>query len=90
MEMASTTRIPEGGVEFNTTTLTEEGATETVTFDVEGTYDYYCIPHKSFGMVGRIVVGSPGGPAEGSMPPDGDVPQSDSIVDSGSVAYADF
>lgn len=33
-------------------------------FRVEGTYDYYCLPHEFLGMVGRIVVGRPGGPAE--------------------------
>jgi plastocyanin len=38
------------------------------TFDVEGTYDYYCRNHESLGMVGRIVVGSPGGPAEKNPP----------------------
>jgi plastocyanin len=32
----------------------------TVTFTVEGVYDYYCIPHEHAGMVGRIVVGKPG------------------------------
>lgn len=90
LEGAEVTRIPDGGPEFNTGILTQEGATEEVTFDTEGTYDYFCIPHKSVGMIARIVVGDPGGPAEGSMPPDGDVPESDSIVDSGSISYADF
>ena len=89
-EDADVTRIPDGGVEFDTGVLTAEGATETVTFDTEGTYDYFCIPHKTVGMIGRIVVGEPGGPAEGSMPPDGAVPDSDSIVDSGSVSYTEF
>lgn len=89
-EDADVTRIPEGGPEFDTGVLTQEGATEEVTFDTEGTYDYFCIPHKTVGMIGRIVVGDPGGPAEGSMPPDGDVPESDPIVESGSVSYADF
>jgi plastocyanin len=28
-------------------------------FDVEGVYDYYCVPHEHAGMVGRIVVGTP-------------------------------
>jgi len=60
------------------------------TFETTGTYDYFCIPHKSLGMVGRIVVGEPGGPAEGSMPPDGDVPESQPIVDQGSVSYSSF
>jgi len=27
------------------------------TFDVEGVYDYFCIPHEQAGMVGRIIVG---------------------------------
>ncbi|MDZ7850835.1 MAG: plastocyanin/azurin family copper-binding protein [Halodesulfurarchaeum sp.] len=90
LEEAETTRIPDGGPEFNTGILTQEGATETVTFDTEGTYDYYCIPHKTLEMVGRIVVGSPGGPAEGSMPPDGDVPDSSTIVDSESISYTEF
>jgi len=34
------------------------------TFDVEGTYDYFSITHESIGMVGRVVVGRPGGPGE--------------------------
>jgi uncharacterized membrane protein len=65
--------IPSGGVEY--------------TFEEPGTYDYYCIPHKSGGMVGRIVVGSPGGPAEARPLPDGDVPESDAIVEQGTIAY---
>lgn len=27
----------------------------------EGVYDYFCVPHEMAGMVGRIVVGQPGG-----------------------------
>lgn len=38
-----------------------------VTFTVEGTYDYYCSPHELGGMVGRIIVGSPGGPGSGEF-----------------------
>lgn len=30
------------------------------TFSVEGTYEYFCIPHESVGMVGTVVV-QPGG-----------------------------
>jgi hypothetical protein len=55
------------------------------TFDVPGTYDYYCIPHRLMGMVGRIVVGEPAGPAEESSIPDGDVPESEEIVEEGIV-----
>lgn len=82
-------RIPEGAESWDSGTIST-GASFDHTFQAEGTYDYYCIPHKTLGMVGRIVVGSPGGPAEGSMPPDGDVPKSQAIVDQGSIAYSDF
>ncbi len=33
-----------------------------VTLTAEGVYDYFCLPHEAAGMVGRIVVGRPGGP----------------------------
>src|SRR5213080_74914 len=33
-----------------------------VTLTVPGVYDYFCQPHEAAGMVGRIVVGKPGGP----------------------------
>ncbi len=79
-------RIPSGAETWDTTI----GETAEHTFETEGTYDYFCRPHKTAGMVGRIVVGEPGGPAEGSMPPDGDVPDSDTITSEGEVAYEDF
>lgn len=79
-------RIPAEAETWNT----EVGATVERTFQEPGTYDYYCQPHKTLGMVGRIVVGEPGGPAEGSMPPDGDVPDSGTIVSQGSVGYEAF
>ena len=34
------------------------------TFEVEGTYDYFSRYQEMLGMVGRIVVGRPGGPGE--------------------------
>ena len=34
------------------------------TFDVEGTYDYFSLTHEVLGMVGRVIVGRPGGPGE--------------------------
>ena len=40
------------------------GTTFGYTFEVEGTYDYYSRRHEVIGMVGRIVVGRPGGPGE--------------------------
>jgi plastocyanin len=87
---ASVTRIPEGADAWDSGTLGEQGATFNQTFETAGTYDYYCIPHKQLGMVGRIVVDEPGGPAEGSMPPDGEVPQSQSIVEQGAISYSEF
>ncbi|WP_435069760.1 plastocyanin/azurin family copper-binding protein [Haloplanus sp. C73] len=71
--------------------LLQEGETFEHTFDVEGTYDYNCSAHVSLGQVGRIVVGSPGGPATESeipnTPPSGQVPDSQTVVDQGSIAY---
>ena len=32
------------------------GATSSFTFEEPGTYDYYCIPHESQGMVGTVTV----------------------------------
>lgn len=88
--IAEVTRIPEDADAWDSGTLSEQGETFEHTFEVTGTYDYYCIPHKSLEMVGRIVVDEPGGPAEGSMPPDGDVPDSQTIVDQGVVTYNDL
>lgn len=88
--LAAVTRIPAEATPWDSETIRGAGKTFTHTFETRGTYDYFCIPHKTFGMVGRIVVGEPGGPAEGSMPPDGDVPTSDVIVDRGVVTYDAF
>lgn len=60
------------------------------TFDTPGTYDYYCIPHQSMGMVGRIVVGEPRGSAEATSIPDGTVPESEVIVEQESVSIDQF
>lgn len=87
---ALVTRIPKDATAWNSGILSELGATFEHTFEVEGTYDYFCIPHKSLGMVGRIVVGKPGGPAEGSMPPDGTVPESSSIIEQNAISYDEF
>lgn len=83
-------RIPGSASTWDSGVLSTQGATWEHTFEATGTHDYYCIPHKSLGMVGRIVVGEPGGPAEGSMPPDGIVPESATIVEQGSVPYTAF
>ena len=71
--------------------LLNEGESFDHTFEVEGTYDYFCSAHVMLGQVGRIVVGSPGGPATESSipdaPPSGQVPDGQTIVEQGSVAY---
>ena len=90
LDAADVTRIPEGAEPWNSEILSEEGATFEHTFEAEGTYDYFCIPHKQLGMVGRIVVGQPGGPAEEGSVPDGELPASQDIVDQGSISYDDF
>ena len=60
-------------------------------FTVEGTYDYYCIPHQTLGMVGRIVCGNPGGPAEKTKIPNdvgsGVMPDWKTIVNKQSLSY---
>ena len=62
-------RIPEGAKPFSSNEIGGERTplkTRTFqwTFDVEGTYDYYSRNHEVLGLVGRIVVGKPGGPGE--------------------------
>lgn len=59
-------RIPEGAAPWDSGILVERGATLDVTLTVPGVYDYYCLPHETVGMVGRIIVGEPTGP--GSLP----------------------
>ncbi|MGH2773831.1 MAG: cupredoxin domain-containing protein [Actinomycetota bacterium] len=36
--------------------LLSSGESFEVKFDTEGTYQYFCVPHESSGMTGRIVV----------------------------------
>ena len=59
-------RIPEGARAWDSGYLVNPGDRFEVMLTVPGTYDYYCAPHEHGGMVGRIVVGAPGGP--GSLP----------------------
>ncbi|ODR79943.1 halocyanin [Haladaptatus sp. W1] len=40
------------------------GYTYSHTFNTEGDYEYYCVPHKSAGMTGSITVGAASGPSE--------------------------
>jgi len=59
-------RIPRGAKSWDSGILGigGKGLTFEHTFQIQGTYDYYCFPHEFLGMVGRLVVGAPGGPAE--------------------------
>lgn len=50
------TRIPKDATAWNSGTLSEAGATFEHTFEVKGTYDYFCIPHESIGMMGSMTV----------------------------------
>jgi len=59
-------RIPDDAVPWNSGYLVNPGDHFAVAFEREGVYDYFCIPHEMFGMVGRIIVGKPIGP--GSLP----------------------
>lgn len=52
-------RIPAGAEPFHSGMLGLSGGTEYEhRFTVPGVYDYFCQPHYSFGMVGRLIVGS--------------------------------
>jgi len=59
-------RIPENARPFDSRTMAPGENSFRWTFNVEGTYDYYSAPHEYLGMVGRVVVGKPGGPGEES------------------------
>ena len=56
-------RIPDEAKPFDSGMLST-GETFQWTFDVEGTYDYFSKYHEGIGLIGRIVVGRPGGPGE--------------------------
>lgn len=81
-------RIPDGATAFDSGVISS-GNFE-YTYEATGTYDYYCSPHRTAGMVGRVVVGDPGGTAEASPIPDGAVPDSETIVAEGSVGVDEF
>jgi plastocyanin len=60
-------RIPPGAEPWHSDYLLPQESFS-VTFTVEGVYDYFCVPHEHAGMVGRIVVGRPQGPAPSAAP----------------------
>ncbi|MBI1861460.1 MAG: cupredoxin domain-containing protein [Deltaproteobacteria bacterium] len=47
--------LPMGAPTFNSGDLTK-GQSFTQTFDVAGNYQYVCLQHEKFGMIGQIVV----------------------------------
>lgn len=49
-------RVPEGAEPFGSRYLLPGKSFET-RLDVPGVYDYFCLPHRHAGMVGRILVG---------------------------------
>jgi plastocyanin len=51
------------------------GETYEHTFEVEGTHEYFCVPHESVGMLGSVTV-RPGGATEASGPDVPEVPDS--------------
>ena len=61
-------RIPENATPFDSGEMPERGSrtkpTYEVKLEVEGTYDYFSRHEEWIGMIGRIVVGKPGGPGE--------------------------
>ncbi len=59
-------RIPDRAEPWDSHFLVNPGSHFEVTLPVPGVYDYFCMPHELVGMVGRIVVGRPGGP--GALP----------------------
>ena len=86
---AETNRIPKDAAAWGSKVL-QKGESYEHTFEAVGTHDYYCIPHKTLGMIRRIIVEKPGGPAEGIMPSDGKLPTIGTILRKGSVSHSDF
>lgn len=52
-------RVPEDAGPWSTSLMDAFGEWEELTFEVLGVHDYFCIPHETEGMVGRIIVGEP-------------------------------
>ncbi len=49
-------------------------------FPVCGTYDYFCTPHRSIGMVGRVKVVQAGAPGKGDMNANGSLSAADVVL----------
>jgi plastocyanin len=53
------TVTPDGHSEWADTSLPDMGDTFEHVFRTEGSFPYYCTPHRSFGMVGTVTVQAP-------------------------------
>ena len=52
---------------FKSDMHSDAGATFSHTFETEGTFEYFCRPHKMMGMKGAVVVGGSGGKDPGQL-----------------------
>ena len=55
LDPQNSVQLPQGAQPFNSGEL-GPGATWSHTFDVPGTYKYFCIPHETAGMTGNVEV----------------------------------
>lgn len=62
-------RIPQAAKAWDSGMLMNKGATFDQTFEVEGVYDYFCIPHEYRGMVGSVIVGHPAPEKQSGLAP---------------------
>jgi plastocyanin len=69
-------RIPEKAAAWNSGVLSKQGTTFKQTINIEGVYDYFCIPHESRGMLGSVIVGHPNPSGQpGLTPPQKKLPK---------------
>ncbi|WP_225317616.1 MULTISPECIES: plastocyanin/azurin family copper-binding protein [Haloferax] len=50
---------PDGVDSWDSGFVAEDGTTFEHTFEKEGVYHYFCIPHEFVGMIGSVIVGNP-------------------------------
>jgi len=55
-------RVPEGAGNWSTPLIIENGVWGEYIFQAIGVHDYFCIPHETEGMVGRVIVTEASGP----------------------------
>lgn len=80
-------RIPADAEPWDSGIMEQHGTVFEHTFEVPGTYDYYSEPAEDAGMVGRIVVDEPGGPAEEEPLDVAPLPPGDVVVQRGWIGY---